>query len=155
MTHILEPDFSRSSALRLRNGFDIHAILQYLQDEWYVDLWVRMLRRDTVWLSKIDVPILELRNTALDHYIAVNPAIIQSENETLHAAAACIRTNLNVLHGYGEVREGRGYSRRSLPTRCYDKPKNKEMEEEHFSQVSEVVVRCLKRFRHVVRIGCN
>jgi hypothetical protein len=118
-----------------------------------------MLKTSPSLLSQIDVPILELRNTALDHYVAVKHVIDQSEAEVLHVTGSCIRTKLNILHGYGEAREGRGYHRRSLPTTYYDKPKKEETkdkpenEETENKHVSGVIVGCPCAVRQIIRVG--
>lgn len=120
-------------------GFNIHTVLQYLQDDSYTDLWTRMLKADPASLAQIDIPILVLRNTAVDHYRSVQPVIEQSEADILHITGSCIRTKLNILHGYGHERDGRGYHRQSLPTTYYGPSKKEEAESE---SVSQVVVSC-------------
>jgi hypothetical protein len=142
VSRILDPELSASPALG--NGFNIHTVLLYLQDDSYTDLWTRRLKDDPESLAQIDIPILVLRNTAVEHYAAVQDVIEQSEADIIHYAASCIRTKLNILHGFGHERQGRGYNRLSLPSPSGSDPygtkkKNEGLENE---SVSQVVVCC-------------
>lgn len=76
----------------------------------------------------------------MEHYAAMQDVIEQSEADIIHYTASSIRTKLNILYGFGDQRQGRGYNRLSLPSPSGSDPygtkkKNKGSEDESVSQV--------------------